>query len=208
MGKTRSVMLETDDGRWELPVNPKEISVTQDSKDKTIDLLNVGEFNVPGNRGLIKIVLSTFLPDSSSPFYKGVDPEQVISSIKKAKNGKRPIRIIISGSDVNAQFTVSSATETYKEGQTDIYVSWSFVENRDLNTQPVASWVKRYTETGICERNTKASIPKTVTAKAGDSLWNLACRYYGDGSRWKDIAAANGMTDDSLAGGERLVIPD
>ena len=79
MGKTRSVMLETDDGRWELPVNPKEISVTQDSKDKTIDLLNVGEFNVPGNRGLIKISLSTFLPDSSSPFYKGVDPEQIIS---------------------------------------------------------------------------------------------------------------------------------
>lgn len=87
MGKTRSVMLETDDGRWELPVNPKEISVTQDSKDKTIDLLNVGEFNVPGNRGLIKISLSTFLPDSSSPFYKGVDPEQIISSVKKAKTG-------------------------------------------------------------------------------------------------------------------------
>lgn len=42
MGKTRSVMLETDDGRWELPSTPKEISVTQDSKDKTIDLLNVG----------------------------------------------------------------------------------------------------------------------------------------------------------------------
>ena len=97
MGKTRSVMLETDDGRWELPVNPKEISVTQDSKDKTIDLLNVGEFNVPGNRGLIKVLLSTFLPDNSSPFYKGVDPEQIISSVKKAKNGKRPIRIIISG---------------------------------------------------------------------------------------------------------------
>ena len=55
MGKTRSVMLETDDGRWELPVNPKEISVTQDSKDKTIDLLNVGEFNVPGNLSLIHI---------------------------------------------------------------------------------------------------------------------------------------------------------
>lgn len=87
-------------------------------------------------------------------------------------------------------------------------MSWSFVENRDLNTQPVASWVKRYTETGICERNTKASIPKTVIAKAGDSLWNLACRYYGDGSRWKEIAAANGMTEDDLTGGERLVIPD
>ena len=33
-------------------------------------------------------------------------------------------------------------------------------------------------------------------------------RYYGDGSRWKEIAAANGMTEDDLTGGERLVIPD
>ena len=194
MGKTRSVMLETDDGRWELPVNPKEISVTQDSKDKTIDLLNVGEFNVPGNRGLIKISLSTFLPDSSSPFYKGVDPEQIISSVKKAKNGKRPIRIIISGSDVNAQFTVSSATETYKEGQTDIYVSWSFVENRDLNTQPVSSWVKRYTETGICERNTKSEYPEDGHSKGGGLplepcvpvLWGRQPLEGDRGSQWHD----------------------
>lgn len=98
--------------------------------------------------------------------------------------------------------------QQYYEVKTEILKRTMTDGNRDLNTQPVASWVKRYTETGICERNTKASIPKTVIAKAGDSLWNLACRYYGDGSRWKEIAAANGMTEDDLTGGERLVIPD
>lgn len=209
MGKTRTILIVTDDGQFELDVNPGELHVTQDSKDKTIDLLNVGEYNVQGNRGLVKVSLSTFLPDIGSHFNKsGTSPETMILAIKKAKNGKRPVRVIISGTDVNTQFTVSNTDEAYKEGQTDIYVSWSFVENRDLNTQPVASWVKRYTETDICVRNTANSVPKTVVAVAGDTLWNMARRFYDAGERWKDIAAANGLTEDNLSGGERLVIPE
>lgn len=207
MKKTRTVLLITDDGQYELPVNPPELSVTQDSKDKTIDLLNVGEVNVPGMRGLIKVTLSSFLPDQDSPFYTGSKPEKIVQAVRKAKNGQRTVRIIISGSDINTLFTVSSMSETYKEGQADIYISWSFVESRDLNTGQVASWVKRYTNTGLCTRNTSRSIPKVIVAQKGDTLWNLARRYYDDGSRWKEIAAANGLLEDALEAGMRLVIP-
>lgn len=207
MRKTRTVLLVTDDGQFELSVNPPEISVTQDNKDKTIDLLNVGEINVPGMRGLIKLSLATFLPDSCSPFYTGTAPERIVQAVKKAKNGQKAVRIIISGSDVNTQFNVSSMNEIYKEGQGDIYISWSFVELRDLNTGQVASFVRRYTDTGLCTRRTTRSVPKAVTVQSGDTLWNLARRYYDDGSRWKDIAMANDMYEDALVPGMRLIIP-
>lgn len=207
MRKTRTVLLVTDDGQFELSVNPPEISVTQDNKDKTIDLLNVGEINVPGMRGLIKVSLATFLPDSNSPFFTGTTPEQIVQAVKKAKNGQKAIRIIISGSDVNTQFNVSSMNEIYKEGQGDIYISWSFIELRDLNTGQVASFVRRYTDTGLCTRRTTRSVPKAVTVQNGDTLWNLARRYYDDGSRWKDIAMANDMYEDNLLPGTRLIIP-
>lgn len=207
MRKTRTVLLVTDDGQFELSVNPPEISVIQDNKDKTIDLLNVGEINVPGMRGLIKISLSTFLPDSNSPFYTGYPPEQILQAVKKSKNGQKSLRIIISGSDVNTLFTVSSMNEIYKEGQGDIYIAWSFVELRDLNIGQVASFVRRYTDTGLCTRNTKRSVPKVITVQSSDTLWNLARRYYDDGSRWKDIAMANDMYEDALVPGMRLVIP-
>lgn len=207
MRKTRTVLLVTGDGQFELSVNPPEISVTQDNKDKTIDLLNVGEINVPGMRGLIKVSLATFLPDSNSPFYTGVAPEQIVQAVKKAKNGQKAIRIIISGSDVNTQFNISSMNEIYKEGQGDIYISWSFVELRDLNTGQVASFVRRYTDTGLCTRRTTRSVPKAITVQNGDTLWNLARRYYDDGSRWKDIALANDMYEDNLLPGTRLIIP-
>lgn len=207
MRKTRTVLLITDDGQFELSVNPPEISVTQDNKDKTIDLLNVGEINVPGKRGLVRVTLATFLPDSNSPFYTGTAPERIVQAVKKAKNGQKPIRIIISGSDVNTLFNVSSMNETYKEGQGDIYISWSFVELRDLNTGQVASFVRRYTDTGLCTRSTKRSVPKAVTVQSGDTLWNLARRYYDDGSRWKDIALANDMYEDAPVPGMRLILP-
>lgn len=207
MRKTRTVLLVTDDGQFELSVNPPEISVTQDNKDKTIDLLNVGEINVPGMRGLIRVSLATFLPDSNSPFFTGTAPEQIVQAVKKAKNGQKAIRIIISGSDVNTQFNISSMNEIYKEGQGDIYISWSFVELRDLNTGQVASFVRRYTDTGLCTRSTKRKVPKVVTAQSGDTLWNLARRYYDDGTRWKDIAMANDMYEDALEPGMRLIIP-
>lgn len=207
MRKTRTIVLMVEGGQYELAVNPSELTVTQESKDRTIDLLNVGEVNVAGNRGLIKVTLSTFLPDAGSPFYTGYAPEGVIMALKKAKNGKKTVRIIISGTDVNTLFTVSSMGETYKEGQADIYVSWAFVESRELNTQQVASWVRRYTQTGLCIRNTSNSIPKAVTALSGDTLWDMARRYYDDGERWRDIAAANGMAEDSVRAGMRLQIP-
>lgn len=207
MRKTRSVLIVTEGSRYELAVNPREISVTQDSKDKTIDLLNVGEVNVPGNRGFIKVALATFLPDADSPFYTGTAPETIVQAVKKAKNGKKTLRIIISGTDVNTLFTVSSMSETYKEGQQDIYISWSFVEMRELNTGQVASWVRRYTDTGLCHRNTGNTVPKTVTAKQDDTLWSLARRYYDDGSRWKEIADINGLSGDKISAGMRLVIP-
>lgn len=207
MRKTRTVLLVTDDGQYELSVNPPEISVTQENKDKTIDLLNVGEVNVPGMRGLTKVSLATFLPDSNSPFFTGTAPEQIVQAVKKAKNGQKAVRIIISGSDVNTQFNVSSMNEIYKEGQGDIYISWSFVELRDLNTGQVASFVRRYTDTGLCTRRTARSVPKVILVQSGDTLWNLAKRYYDDGSRWKEIAMANGMYEDALVPGMRLVLP-
>lgn len=208
MKRTRNVLIITDGSQYELAVNPREISVVQDSKDKTIDLLNVGEVNVPGNRGLVKVALATFLPDQNSPFYAGFAPKTLIQAVKKAKNGKKTIRIIISGTDVNALFTVSSMNEIYKEGQSDVYISWSFVEVRELNTGQVASWVRRYTDTGLCNRNTGNAIPKIMTVQRNDTLWGIARRYYDDGSRWKDIASANGLTEDKVSAGMRLVMPE
>lgn len=42
----------------------------------------------------------------------------------------------------------------------------------------------------------------------GESLWNLAERFLGDGKRYKEIKKASGITSDTLQIGQVLTIPE
>lgn len=208
MAKTRSVLVSTDGGQFELAVNPKQIQVSSDNGDKSIDLLNIGTVMLPGHRNPVKISLQTFLPAPGSPFYRGVEPDSMIGMIEKAKNGQKSIRIIISGTNVNHKFIVNSAAATYTEGQNDVQVAWSFTEDRFSGISAVASMANRYTATGLSQRPDTQETPKSVTVKRGDTLWGFAVQYYGDGTRWQDIARQNGITDPKkLSVGKVLEIP-
>lgn len=197
MANTRVVRFEGNGGNFELPVNPKELSVTQGSGNKTINLLNVGEVVVAGNRGPIKMAVNTFLPASNSLFYKERNPEEIVTKMKQWKNGRQPLRIIVSGTDINTMFLVENMEEQYREGQLDIYINWNFTEYRVLNVPASATtaFSGNVNSSELKERSGVVKTPKKVTVKTGDSLWGLAIRYYGDGRLWKKIADANGIAN-------------
>ena len=50
--------------------------------------------------------------------------------------------------------------------------------------------------------------PGWHTVEAGDTLWDIAQVYYGDGNQWHKIAAANGNpSPETLQIGQKLAIP-
>jgi LysM repeat protein len=56
----------------------------------------------------------------------------------------------------------------------------------------------------------KAATPstRTYTVKKGDTLWKIADKYYGDGSKWKKIADYNKIKDPrKLKVGQKLRVP-
>lgn len=173
-----------------------------------MELLNIGSVMLPGHRNPIKITLQTFLPCSDSPFYRGTPPENIISMMDKAKDGQRPIRLIISGTDINHKFIINSASRTYIEGQKDIPVSWGLTEDRLSSVRAVAS-ITKTTDTGLNQRPGTVETPKNVTVAKNDTLWNYAVKYYGDGTKWTRIAEANGVKDPKkLQIGTVLEIPE
>lgn len=208
MANTRTISFSGMGGNFELVVNPKQVEITQDSNIKTIDLLNTGTIAVAGNRGLIKVTIETFLPSPHSPFYGNIQPLEIVQLVKKWKNSKQPVRMIISSTDINTMFLMESIKETYIEGQQDIRISWGLIEYRALNVVTVASVTGRsISPAALNSRSGQAEIPKSVTAKKGDSFWSLAVRYYGSGNQWKKLAAANGMAEDNLYVGMVVKIP-
>lgn len=209
MENTRVISISAMGNQFILAVNPKEVTVSSGSKLKTLELLNVGDITVAGNRTIDKIAISNvFLPAPGSPFYNGTSPETILALMKKCMDAPSPVRIIISGTDVNKQFWIEKMDDTYREGDKDPHVSWSFSEYRQTTVLPVASLANRQTYTGLNQRGVTQQVPKSVTVKKGTTMWDLAKKYYGDGSRWKEIQAANGgVNERKLQIGSTLVIP-
>jgi len=59
--------------------------------------------------------------------------------------------------------------------------------------------VKTHTYT-VAERVGETPAPppvRTHTIRKGDTLWSVAKDFYGSGRRWKEIAVANSITDES-----------
>ena len=53
-------------------------------------------------------------------------------------------------------------------------------------------------------------VSRTYTVRTGDCLWNIAKRYYGNGSKWQKIYNANRgkiKNPNLIYTGQRLVIP-
>lgn len=48
---------------------------------------------------------------------------------------------------------------------------------------------------------------KTHTVVKGDSLWNIAAKYLGNGARYPEIKKLNGLTSDTIHAGQKLKIP-
>ena len=45
------------------------------------------------------------------------------------------------------------------------------------------------------QREDERTLPDTWTVKRGDTLWDIACQLYGNGTKWREIAWKNGISD-------------
>ena len=60
---------------FNLPINPSEFEFSEAQNNQKITLLNIGEANLIGHRGLVTGSLSSFFPAPSSPLARYADRE-------------------------------------------------------------------------------------------------------------------------------------
>lgn len=192
--KTRVIELSANNRRdvIELPVNPAAVEVTEKQLNQAITLLNIGEANLKGERGLKYTKLSGFFPSESSPFYKNAErrPEKYVAMLQEWKTAKAVVRLIISDMKVNLAMLIDDLAYSMKEGDGDIYYTISLSEYRTLNVPSVQTTTK-VRSNGLLSRPEPAPAGGTHTVVSGDTLWGIAKQHYGSGSSYPRIYNAN-----------------
>ena len=127
---TRTVLLWHNNGeeRIYFTVNPARLTVTRPNENRVRSLAMGGTVNIWGGRGLREVRLTTFLPSAYSPFFDGKEPESVLAMLKSWQDSGDPVRLIISGSDINDAFLIEDVTETLREGDGDITLTLTLRE--------------------------------------------------------------------------------
>ena len=207
------------------PVAPSKIEMKIKGQNKNLTLINDIQINVLKNPGLSEISFDILLPNSKYPFavyemgFKNA--EYFLNQLEKMKVEKKPIWFqLIRFLPTNkitfmTQMKVSleeySIKDDVKQGF-DITVSVKLKQYHDFTTK-----THDISLIGIIEKSSRPSetSPEPVqdaiyTVVKGDCLWNIAKRFYGDGSKYTVIYEANKDKIKSnmvIYAGQQLVIP-
>ena len=194
---TRTVLLWHNNGeeRIYFTVNPAQIAVSRPNRNRVLPLAMGGTVNAWGGRGLREVKLTTFLPAPNSPFYNGQEPGTVLAMLKSWQDSGDPVRLIISGSDINDAFLIEDVSETLAEGDRDVGLALTLREYKFKSALAALAGGSGSAASVSQTRTDERVTPRTYTVKKGDTLWDIACRFYGDGTKWRAIAAKNGVPD-------------
>ena len=153
--KTRIIELSVNNRAEviELPVNPPEVEFTEKQLNQTITLLNIGEANLKGERGLKYTKFSGFFPAERSPHYRYAKkaPKQYIAMLEEWKTAGMIVRVIITDMDINLAMLIDELDYSMKEGDDDIGYTLSFSEYRTLNV-PSVNLIPRVRSNGLMDR--------------------------------------------------------
>ena len=177
-------------GALQLPVKPTEFYVTVAHRNTVVNVIQLGDINLMGKTGLRDVSLSSFFPAKDYNFSNNAGrkaPLTCVNQLDSWRNSGKPVRVIITDL-LNMEATIESFTWGERDATGDIYYTLALKEYKRIKTSKTSGGG---TETTRETRDPAGGSGKTYTVKAGDCLWAIAQRFYGDGSQYTKIRDAN-----------------
>ena len=204
----RQVIMSCEDEKFTFPVTPAKFEVRTTQNNKTVDIIDFGEAMLFGNPGLIRLEFSTFFPRTNHayPFVVGDqrEAEECVEQMIKWKEGKKPVRLIITDSPINHMFGIKAFDYDNHDCSRDIYFTLSLIEYKDLNVPPANNDKQVNEDTGLKNRPQEKSQPvSTDKMKKARDILEMSKKAYGTVSKWRSIAQSNDLKNlaiNSLAG--------
>lgn len=206
--------------RFEFPVNPESIEIMMGRQFTEVPVIGIDSVLLAGNMDPVGLRWDSFFPAVWDPSYCNYRPvEKPSTSVRRIEKwlGRgtggpikpTPVRAVVTGTYFSRLMVVTEFSTEFRGGEPgDVYFqislqSWRQQSIRVRTPTPAAN--------PPGQRPTPPTSNRTHTVKRGDTLWAIAKKYYGDGSRWPTIYNANkaviGGNPNLIKPGQVLVIP-
>lgn len=213
-----------------LPVTPEKLTIKVNNANRTVKLINEGEINVLKKTELTDIEFECEIPQVRYPYasypagFKGAD--YYLDHFESLKTSGKPFQFIVCRQRPDGKklwnTNVRVSMEDYKitenaKNAFDLTVQINLKQWRDYGTKTVniAMTVSR-PKASVEPQRSAASSPAPAMAQSytvvkGDCLWNIAKKFYGNGSKYSVIYNANkgviGGNPNLIYPGQVLTIP-
>lgn len=203
------IYLGTDNDKIRFPVVPPSIGVNRSNNIDTESVIKLGEVPIFNGTSLKTIEFTSFFPNQEYSFcdYTGfMKPYEFSEKIQKWMYEGKPLRIIVTDSPTNMQCLVQQFDTVEQDGTRDLYFTLNLLEYRPIevpnlsNSSSSSNSNNTQNTSRPSETNTNSNNQqKTHKVVRGDTLYDIAKKYYGNGSLYPKIKEANKPKYPSLA---------
>lgn len=203
------IYLGTDNDKIRFPVVPPSIGVNRINNIDAESVIKLGEVPIFNGTSLKTIEFTSFFPNQEYNFcdYTGfMKPYEFSEKIQKWMYEGKPLRVIVTDSPTNMQCLIQQFDTVEQDGTRDLYFTLNLLEYRPIEVPNLSS-----SNTSSNSNNTQnTSRPNEVSTNSnnqqkthkvvkGDTLYDIAKKYYGNGNLYPKIKEANKTKYPSLA---------